>query len=100
MTMHYWKTFKDLTAEDILFGAKMNSGIDGSRSFIPGAYANLSEADTYAYDAWRYLEHLRQGGQTTIEEWTSNIEDDERRQMYLTLLKGVLQKKNGQYKSP
>ena len=88
MTMHYGKNLKELTADDVWFGAQMNSN-DG-KSFIPGAYGTFSEADAYAYDAWKYLEYLKRGGTKTSEEWTSNIEDIERRQMYVSLLTEVV----------
>ncbi len=90
MTMHYGKSLKELTAEDVWFGAKMNFLATGI--YVPGAYGTFSEADHYAYDIWRYLEHRKHGGKLTPEEWIadSNMHEEEK-EMYLTLIKGVLE---------
>ncbi len=100
MTLHYGKSLKELTAEEVWKGACYNanywSGTKLQDSFIPGAYGTFSEADHYAYDAWRYLEHLRLGGTKTTEEWMAGweIADDEEkneaRKLYEQLLKDVV----------
>lgn len=90
MTMHYGKSLKELTAEDIWFGAQMNLGGSNGETYIPGAYGTFCEADHYAYDAWRYLEHLKRVGIKTPEEWlaNSNMHEDEK-DLYLSLLKEI-----------
>lgn len=91
MTMHYGKTLKELTVDDIWFGARMNLGASDGRTFIPGAYGTFSEADSYAYDAWCYFDYLKRGGTNSPEGWTAKIPDIEKREMYLNLLNGAVE---------
>jgi hypothetical protein len=100
MTTHYYKTLKELTAEEIWTAAKMHIVWNDGRSYIPNAYGEFSEADKFAYDAWRYLDYLvweksHNVIPRTPEQWCEALPVDtperkEKIEFYIKLLKEVV----------
>jgi len=108
MTTHFfYKELKDLTDDDIFGELKRHLSWSGGKSYVPGAYGLFSEADHYAYDAWRYIDYVAfyaGNDPRTPEQWCEfhlkKYEEEgkpelvEKTKMYIELLKGVLEKYN------
>lgn len=103
MTTHFYKSLKDLTVDEVWEEAQRHMVWTDGESYLPGCYAELSEADKFAYDCWRYLDYLvwekaHNNKPRTPEEWCAALPVDtperkEKVEYFIEFLKEVAARK-------
>ncbi len=102
MTTHYYKTLNELTLEEVWEDAQRHLTWTQGKSYLPGAYVTLSEADNFAYDCWTYLNYLLHCKECNVsprtpEQWVEHLDADTperviKKAHHIELLKGITDK--------
>jgi hypothetical protein len=106
MTTHFYTTIENLTVDMVWEEAQRHMSWSDGNSYLPTAYAILSEADNFAYDCWTYLNYLKHSKEHNVnprtpEQWCEHLIPDtpervEKKKLHLKLLEGVAKKFNDQ----